>query len=133
MGKQVTTGQTDNQSSVQEAAATADTTTGSATDALVSGMTLTPIAGTYRVTFSGSVQHSSNSESIFLSIYAGGAQETNSEREFKRGGGQGDVTSPFSCVAVVTVNGSQAIEGRWRTPAATATMHARSLVIERVA
>lgn len=114
------------------ATATADTTTTSATDVLVSGMTLTPAAGTYLVWFTGSVDHSSSNDSIETSIYAGGVQNSASERRFTRGLFS-NVTTPFSSVAIVTVNGAQAIEGRWRTTAATATMHERTLAILRVA
>jgi hypothetical protein len=42
------------------------------------------------------------------------------------------VQAPFTSIAVVTVNGSQAIEGRWRTSGSTATMHQRSLLVFQV-
>ena len=115
-----------------EATATADTTTTSATDTQVNAMTLTPAAGTYMVWFTGSVDHSSNNSSIFTSIYNGGTQVASSEREFGRGAGQGDVTCSFACVAIVTVDGATAITGQWRTDAATATMHERTLHVVEV-
>jgi hypothetical protein len=116
-----------------EATATADTTTTSATDVLVNAMTLTPAAGTYTVFFTGSVDHSANNGDIDTSVYSGGVQVASSERTFGRGAGQGNVTSSFCCVAIVTVNGAQAIEGQWRTSGATATMHERALTISEVA
>jgi hypothetical protein len=116
-----------------EATATADTTTVSASDVLVDSMTKTPAAGNYLVWFTGALSHSSNNAEAWASVYVGGAQEADSERYFRRGGGQGNVATPFTCVAKVTVNGSQAIEGRWRTSGATATMHERSLTILKVA
>jgi len=112
--------------------ATADTTTTSATDTAVNSMTTTPVAGTYKVTFVGSVDHASNNASIFMSIFGGGAKVTGSERRFKRGAGQGDVTVPFTCRAKITVDGTQAIDGCWRTDGGTATMHERQISIERV-
>lgn len=115
------------------AEATGDTTTVSTTDVLVSGMTITPASGTYLVRFTGSVDHSANNATADMSIYAGGVQTAASERRFMRGAGQGDVSIPFCCEAKVTVNGSQAIEGRWRTSGATATMHERTLTILKVA
>lgn len=112
--------------------ATADTTTASATDVVVDSMTITPAAGTYKVTFVGSVAHGTSNAEIYPSIFAAGSKAAGSERRYKRGGGQGDVTVPFTCRAKVTVDGMQAIEGRWRTNDWTATMHERQLSIERV-
>lgn len=114
------------------AEASGDITTTSVTDVLATSMTLTPAAGTYLVWFTGSVDHSANNATMFLSIYLGGVQEASSEREFGRGAGQGDVTNSFACAARVSVDGTQAIEGRWRTPSSTATMHERTLQILRV-
>ena len=39
----------------------------------------------------------------------------------------------FCCVAVVTVNGAQSIEGRWRVSAGTGTMYVRGLTLLKVA
>ena len=115
------------------AEATGDTTTTSATDVLANSMTLTPASGTYLVRFTGSVDHSSSNAVTEMSIYSGGAQVAASERRFQRGAGQGNVASAFCCEAKVTVNGSQAIEGQWRTDGSTATMHERTLTILKVA
>ena len=115
-----------------EATATVDTTTTSATDVLVNSMTLTPAAGTYMVWFTGSTDHSANNGSGQMSIYAGGVQVASSERVFARGAGQGDVTGSFACVAIVTVDGIETIEGQWRTASATLTMHERTLHIVEV-
>jgi hypothetical protein len=114
------------------ATATADTTTTSATDVLVNAMTLTPPAGTYTVSFTGSTDHSANNGDGQMSIYAGGVQEASSERGFARGAGQGNVTGSFACTAIVTVDGVSAIEGQWRTSGATFTMHQRTLQIVEV-
>lgn len=116
----------------QLAQETADTTTTSSTPELANGMSLTPMAGTYLVKFSGSVKHNTSNEGVALSIYAGGTQVPESIRKFKRGGTDGDITDPFYCIAEVTVDGMEAIEGRWSTPSGTATMHQRQLLIERV-
>ena len=115
------------------ATATGDTTTTSAVDVLVNAMTLTPAAGTYMVWFTGSVDHSSTDDAMEMSVYAGGVQDATSERRVQRGAGQGNVTVPFTCMAKVAVNGAEAIEGQWRTTAATATMHERTLAIMKVA
>jgi hypothetical protein len=107
-------------------------TTSSLTDIIATSMTLTPIAGTYLVWFTGSVSHSANGGSIYTSIYYGVTQNAASERNYNRGGNQSQ-TNGFACDALVTVNGSQAITGQWRTSGATATMYQRTLAILRVA
>lgn len=114
------------------AEATGTITDPGVSDVLATGMTLTPPAGTYQVWFSGTVDHSMTDESIFPSIYAGGVQAAASERPWRRGAGQGDVQSSFACMARVTVNGAQAIEGRWRTPVVIASMYQRTLMIRSV-
>jgi hypothetical protein len=113
-----------------EANATGDTTTTSLTDVLVNAMTLTPAAGTYLVLFTGSAQNDSATSMVWANIYAGGTLVGSSEREM--GLKQADNAAPFACVARVTVNGAQTIEGRWRTDKGTATMHERSLAILKV-
>ena len=107
--------------------ATATTTTGSATDSLVDSMTVTPAAGIYLITFRGSVDHSINGSDITMSLYNDGSRNDASECFVRRGTSQGDVALSFCCEARFTVNGSQAIEGKWKTSGTTASMYARSL------
>jgi len=113
------------------AEATGDTSTTSTADVAVPDMTLTPAAGNYLVWFSSSVEVTDNGEQVFTSIYAGGTKQLASERQigFFR---SNDARMNFSCMAYVTVNGVQAIEGRWRTSVGTATMHQRTLVLLKV-
>jgi hypothetical protein len=124
-----TTGQEDQSA---DATATGDTTTTSATDVLVDSMSITPVAGIYLVRFSGSVDASNNYSNISMSIYAGGSQAAASELTCCAKWTAGDCQA-FTCIARVEVNGSQAIEGRWRTDLGTATMHQRTMTIEKVA
>lgn len=113
------------------AEATANTTVVSAVDVLVASMTITPAAGTYLVWFSSTVESSSIVDTMFMSIYSGGVQVAASEREIDSLSLNESVG--FCCMAKVTVNGAQAIEGRWRNNAiGTATMHERQLMILRV-
>lgn len=112
------------------ASATVDDTTASATDVLIVGMTLTPAAGTYLALFSTSAVNSGNGASrMFFSIYSDGVQVAHSEREIGVAGG---ANSAVNTNAVVTVNGSQAIEARWRAVAGTNTAHERSLTLIRL-
>lgn len=118
-----------------EVSATADTTTTSSTDVLIASMTITPVAGTYRAIGSTTVDHSAQSVAVVVSLYVGGSLKTDSVRSVvPRFNGVGANTlSP--CVVThgtVTVNGSQAIEMRWKTASGTATAHQRTLTIERL-
>jgi hypothetical protein len=114
----------------QQATATATATTTSATDVLVDSMTITPAAGTYLVWFTGSLDNSTNYQNIYTSVYSGGTQVAASEVVNCAKWTAGDCTS-FVCMARVTVNGSQAIEGRWRTAGGTASMFQRTIMIAK--
>lgn len=121
-----------------QATATDDITTTSTTDVVATGMTLTPPAGTYLVWFSGSVEasNSDDANAAFVSIYSNGVQIQSSEQIASKSQSGFVYPYPFNCVAKVTVNGSQAIEGRWRelnnTNGQEATMHQRNLTILKV-
>lgn len=117
-----------------EASATASTTTTSSTDVLMSGMTLTPPAGTYMAWFSGSVGQSAADNTVTVSIYAGGSQIAHTQRvntptpTFSAGAARTTVATN----GVVTVNGSQAVEIRWRRNAGTATCDQRTFNLIQV-
>jgi hypothetical protein len=119
-----------------EVSATADTTTTSTTDVLMNTMTITPVAGTYLVSFSTTVDHSAQNVAVVISIYAGGTLKADSVRgPIPRTNAIGAISMSMmaSTNGVVTVNGSQAIEIRWKTASGTATAHQRTLDILRVA
>lgn len=122
--------------STTEVSATADATTTSAADVLMTGMTSTPVAGTYMVVFSGGVDHSNQNVAVVVSIYVGGALKTDSVRSpipRFNGVSANSLTPIVTTNGIVTVNGSQAIEIRWKTASGTATVHQRTLDIIRVA
>jgi hypothetical protein len=104
-------------------------------DTLMTGLTLTPPAGEYLVSHDSSYSHNTNNSEIYVSVYVGGVKQNESEKLFRRGSGAGDVISPLSIVNYkVAVNGSQAIEVRWRTNTGTATSNiCRSLNLLKVA
>lgn len=116
----------------QVTSATGDTSTPSATDVLVAGMTLTagPAKKDCFLRFTGSVDHSATGNDIELSIFVNAVKVAESERRFVRG--NQNITMPFCCEALVTLETGDVVEGRWRTSAATATMHERTLVIDGV-
>jgi hypothetical protein len=90
----------------------------STTDVVMSGpMTITnPDAGTYLVSFSFSAAASTNNNSLIISIYVGGVQNAASERESAN-------NKPVIAAtqAIISVNGSQDIDIRWRVSANAAS------------
>ncbi len=114
-----------------EATATADDTEVALTDTLMDSMTITPGAGTYFVTWSGSVTNTNNGvERTWISLYANAAQVTATERSI---GANGAAYVPAFTQAVITVAAGQAIELRWRVAGGTSTVHSRRLTLLKVA
>ena len=89
---------------------TSDISTTSETPILVTGMSYTPAAGTYLCLFTGTVYQNltATNKRIELCIYSGGVLNAASYIKIAS-----ETFMPFISIAVVTVNGSQAIEGRW--------------------
>lgn len=121
--------------STTEVSATADITTTSATDVLMNSMTTTPVSGTYLVNFSTTVDHSAQSVAVVVSIYVGGVLKTDSVRSVVPRFNALGANSLSPCVAtngIVSVNGSQAIEIRWKVASGTGTAHQRTMDILRL-
>lgn len=118
-----------------EATATADATTTSSTDVLMTGMTITPVAGTYLVLFSTTIDHSNQNVATVCSLYVGGVQDTDTVRgPISRTNAIGAITT-FPVVAInalATVDGTQAIEIRWKTASGTATVHQRTFNVVQI-
>ena len=113
-------------------AATGTITTTSASDILATDMTLTPAAGTYLCFFTGTcwIGSPDTTHSAYVSIYGGGSSAAEVAVSDTPG-----YFAAFCVVGVVTVNGAQAIEGRWRrdTGGGTATMPGtRTLTIVKI-
>lgn len=121
-------------SAYQEVSATAGAAITSGTDVLVTGMTITPAAGTYAVTFTSTGSYSNSNTTQTISIYAGGVQNANSSRTVgsATAGLGATQDSAITTNGTVTVNGSQAIEIRARRSANTFTINARTMTIIRV-
>lgn len=111
-------------------------TTTSGTDAVMTGMTVTPIAGTYFVIFTGNVQMNLAGDFIFNSIYMGGTQDTTSILQFAPFAGgtltAGQASVPITNQGVYTVNGSQAIDIRWHVSGGTGTSTNRKMTLLRI-
>jgi hypothetical protein len=118
-----------------ETSFSANITTTSASDVVMTGMTTTPAAGTYQVIFSSWFTHSNGNATVTLSIYAGVTQSTGSIRTFVPftgaiGGANNGATGGTN--AIVTVNGSQAIALEWHTSTGTATAHNGTMDVVRL-
>lgn len=121
-----------------ESVATSNATTTSTSDILMTGMTLTPASGTYMAVFNGSIGFSTGNQNVIASLYVGGTQQTETVRTVNPGNATGLTTSwtpgtlHIGVTDIVTVNGSQAIEIRWRTSSGTGTVMQRLLQIVRL-
>lgn len=119
-----------------EVSATASTNAGTGADTLMSGMTITPVSGTYLVFFSCDINSNTAGAAISVSIYVAGSQKADSLRKvIPFAGGtltSGSARAMASTNGVVTVNGSQAIEIRWSASSGTNSAAARTMNILRV-
>lgn len=114
----------------QEIPFSSNITTTSTTDVLLTGMTATPPAGIYLVIFSTWLTHSNGNDTVTISIYAGGVQNTGTVRTttpFSGAVGAANNGISHSTNGIVTVNGSQTITIEWHTNAGTATAHAGTM------
>jgi len=116
----------------QEVSATASQIITSTTDVAVTSMTITPPAGTYRVTFDSAITMANSSATLGLAIYAGGTIVTNSNKTFTTISTVTPGTYYYGTTGTVTVNGSQAIEIRGRRSAGNMTLLVRTMQITRV-
>lgn len=125
-----------NHATSMEVTATASATAPTGSDALITSMTLTPVAGTWIAWFSCDINSAVAGAAISVSLYVGGVQNAASLRKIVPFSG-GTLTSGSARGAVaingtVTVNGSQAIEVRWSTSNAGPTAASRALTLLRI-
>lgn len=100
----------------------------SATYVIVTGMTVTPAAGTYKVSFNGEMDTPAGGGIQEYVIYSAGAAVTNSERRISAG----NAYHTAQAETVVTVNGSQAVAVYSKTDTATMTWQKRALILVKV-
>lgn len=116
--------------------ATSSATTTSGTDALMTGMTITPIAGTYLVIFSGAIQQNSAGNSVTFSIYNNGVQDATSIMDIAPFDGGALSSTTASCCGITqgvyTVNGSQVIQIEWHVSGGTGTVFQRKLTYIKI-
>ncbi len=98
--------------------ATASATTTSTTNAVITTMTLTPAAGRYLVLFGGNIRSVTAASVVEISVFNNAVQNTISIRTNTY------VASAFiqmTTMSLESVNGSQAIDIRWRRVSGTGT------------
>jgi len=91
------------------------------------GTALIPSAGTYIVLFSSWISQSSNNSGSFIILYQNGNQIINSQRQW--GTGTGAARGWVGTEVIITVNGSEIVDMRWRGDTAnSATMTQRNMI-----
>lgn len=119
-----------------EATSNASAAAGTGADALLTSMTLTPIAGTYYVSCSFDINSAVAGAAIQASIYVAGVQVADSQRKVVPFSGgtltSGSARAVLHTQALVTVTGSQAIEIRWSTSNTGPTAASRNLIALKV-
>lgn len=108
-------------------------TSTSTTYANISGMTLTPPAGTYLVTFSGntSATEGGNGETGTFQLAVAGTQVTNSRMTITNVYallGTNTTAGGNTLCSVITVNGSQAITVQFASQSGTIQVNERNLI-----
>lgn len=114
-----------------QVSATGDITTVSATDVLMTGMTITPGLGNYLVMFSASFDHSASGGSIFVNLYNNGVLVAHTERQYTRGSQPMTIGLAFQS-SPEAIPAAKAFEVRWRTSGATATVHERTFTVKEL-
>jgi len=105
-------------------------TTTSLTDTLITGFTVTPVAGRYAIWFNARMQSSSASATNNWVIYKNGLIIADSDRGARFGASSTD----FGCSTqtVASVNGSEAIDIRVRRTNGTLSVYDRSVTLIRL-
>jgi hypothetical protein len=119
----------------QEASFTSTITTTSTTDVVMTGMTITPPAGTYFVDFGTWMTNTTGNQTATISIYSGGVQKASSVTTIiPFSGAIGSVNDgvAVSTNGIVTVNGTQAIAIEWHTAGGTASAHNGTMDIMKI-
>lgn len=120
-----------------EVSATANATTTSGTDALLTTMTVNPAGGTYILFFSASANSNNAGSVITFSVYNNNVQDASTIRLVSPfDGGALSVASATGVVSIqrtVVVTAGTSIQIRWNTSGGTATCSARTLTMLRIA
>lgn len=108
-----------------EVSDTTNATTTSATDALLTSMTISPVAGNYLLFFTTTITSNAAGAAITGSVYVAGAQLARTVMKISPLDGgtlsSGTARGSLAIVTSVSVAAGQAVEIRWSTSSGTAT------------
>jgi hypothetical protein len=104
--------------------------TTSSTDVVITGFTVTPVAGRYAVWYNARTNSSNGSAINFWTVYKGGLSVVDSSRNARAGSNNADFTA--STQTVISVNGSQAVDVRVRRTGGTINVYDRTLTLIRL-
>ena len=119
--------------SEQNSTATVSTT--STTDVLMTGMTVTPAAGTYLVMFSSWCNQSNGADTIVISLYNGSTLQTGTTRSlipFPNNLLVSTLNIPVATQAIMTATGSAAISVEWHVNGGTGSCYDRTFDLVRI-
>lgn len=106
-------------------------TTSSTTDVVITGFTVTPVAGTYAIWYNASIFYTTTPIAHYWSVYGGGSQITDSARQ--QDTAHSNQTMVDTTMTTFLANGSQAIDVRVRRGTSGAlTVNARTLILIRL-
>lgn len=110
---------------------TTSITTTSSSYILLNGMSTTPAAGTYFVTFSTSGRGNRNSSSYNCAIFKNGSIQQHTERVHSEAAGShaNEFGSSIYTQDVITVTGSDLIEIKFKASAGTFYIHERNMIL----
>lgn len=108
-----------------------DDTLASSTYTVVDNMTNTPASGDYLVLFSSTIQLDTDDDLAAFAFHLGGTIQQHTERTAYREQSYNQFGVPIFLAAVISANGSQAIDVRWQrqTGAGTMTCNNRMMIL----
>lgn len=117
-----------------EVTSSSNTSTTSTSYTQVNSISSTPAAGTYMVSFTASGKGNSDDQEMQVCIYNDGSAVAHTERDygFEADANNNDRRFAIHTQALVTVNGSQTIDVRYKTNTGTFSIYERSMVLLKV-
>ena len=118
----------------QQISASDTSTTSSGSFVVINSMTITPAAGTWMVMFSTSGSGNQQNANMDIAIYKNGTivADTLRKQGYFSSQANADTKRNIYTQSIVTTNGSEAIDVRYKVSAGTFTIHERNLILVRV-
>ena len=118
----------------QMASTDATSTTSSTSYVVIDSMTVTPIAGTWWVSFSSSGNGSAQNADLDFAIFMDGSVVSGTTRRNGHQSGQQnkDTVRPMHTQAIIATTGTEVIDVRYKTSSGTFSVYERNLILVRV-